>query len=89
MKLQFDPLNKKGPLGFMVMPLGLLMIGVQILQYEAVQRAIGFIALGIVVISAIVLFKSNVYRLRVIALCIGVTGLAFLVGYLLTTTILE
>ena len=44
MKLQFDPLNKKGPLGFMVMPLGLLMLGVQILQYEAVQRAIGFIA---------------------------------------------
>ena len=88
MKLQFDPSNKRH-VGFMVMPFSFLLLGVQIMQYEAWQQAIGFITLGIVIISTIVLFKSNVYRLRVIALCVGVTGLAFLVGYMLTTTILE
>ena len=88
MKLQFDPSNKSH-VGFMIMPWGFLILGIEILQYEAVQRAIGFIALGIVIISTIVLFKSNVYRLKVIALCVGVTGLAFLVGYLVTTIILE
>ena len=69
--------------------MGFLMLGVQIMQNEAMQQVIGFIALGIVIISAIVLIKSNVYRLRVTALCVGVTGLAFLMGYMLTTLILE
>lgn len=88
MKLEFDLLNKKH-VGFMIMSMSVLILGVQIMQYEAVQQAIGFITLGIVIISAIVLFKSNVYRLKVIALCVGLTGFAFLGGYLLTTIILE
>ena len=87
MKLQFD-LSNKSRVGFILMPLGLLILGVQIMERQAAQRTIGLIALGIVIISAIVLFKSNVYRLKVIALCVGGTGLAFLVGYLLTTLIL-
>lgn len=73
----------------MIMSMGFLMLGVQIMQNEAMQQVIGFIALGIAFISAIVLITSNVYRLRVTALCVGVTGLAFLMGYLLTTLILE
>ncbi len=88
MKLQFDPLNKRH-VGFMAMSMGFLMLAIEIMQNEAMQQAIGFIALGIVIISAIVLLKSNVYRLRVTALCVGVTGLAFLMGYMLTTLILE
>lgn len=88
MKLQFDPLNKRH-VGFMVMSMSFLMLGVEIMQFEAMQQAIGFITLGIVIISVIVLIKSNVYRLRVTALCVGVTGLAFLMGYMLTTLILE
>ena len=89
MKLQLDLSNKRH-VNFVVMTLSFLMLGVQILQYdEAVQRTIGFIVLGIVIISTIVLFKSNVYRRRIIALCVGVTVFAFLMGHLLTTTILE
>ena len=88
MKLQFDPSNKSR-VGFIMIPLGLLILGVQIMERQAAQRTIGFIALGIVIISAIVLFKSNVYRLKVIALCVGGTGLAFLVGYMITTIVLE
>ena len=88
MKLQFDLSNKRH-VGFVTMPIGFLVLALQIMQFEAMQQAIGFIALGIVIISVIVLMKSNVYRLRVIALCVGVTGLAFLGGYLLTTLILE
>ena len=88
MKLKFDPSNKRH-VGFMGMSMGFLILGVQILEHQAPQRTIGLIALGIVIISAIVLFKSNVYRRRVVALCVGVTGLAFLMGHLLTTLILE
>ena len=88
MKLQFDPLNKRH-VAFVTLPISFVILGGQIIQFEAMQRTIGFIALGIVIISAIVLLKSNVYRLRVTALCVGVTGLAFLMGYMLTTLILE
>ena len=88
MKLQFDLSNKRH-VGFIIMSMSFLILGVQIMQFEAMQQAIGFIALGIVIVSAIVLIKSNVYHLKVIALCVGVTGLAFLGGYLLTTFILE
>ena len=88
MKLQFDISNKRH-VSFMIMSMGFLMLGVQIMQNEAMQQVIGFIALGIAFISAIVLITSNVYRLRVTALCVGVTGLAFLMGYMLTTLILE
>ncbi len=88
MKLQFDPLNKRH-VAFVTLPISFLILALQIMQNEAMQKAIGFIALGIVIISAIVLIKSNVYRLRVTALCVGVTGLAFLMGYMLTTLILE
>ena len=88
MKLKFDPSNKRH-VGFMLMPVWFVLLGIQIMQFEAGQRTIGLIAFGIVIISAIVLFKSNVYRRRVIALCVGVTGLAFLMGHLLTTLILE
>ena len=87
MKLQFDPVNKRH-VGFMIMSIGYLILGAQIMQLEARQQAIGFITFGIVIISAIVLIKSNVYRLRGTALCVGVTGLAFLGGYVLTTLIL-
>lgn len=88
MKLQFDPVNKRH-VGLVGMLTGFLVLGGQIIQFEVMQRTIGFIALGIVIISAVVLIKSNVYRLRVVALCVGGTGLAFLVGYMLTTFILE
>ena len=88
MKLQFDLSNKRH-VGLVGMLTGFLVLGGQIIQFEVGQRTIGFIALGIVIISAVVLIKSNVYRFKVIALCVGVTGLAFLGGYLLTTLILE
>ena len=88
MKLQFDLSNKRH-VGFVTMPIGFFVLALQIMQNEAMQQTIGFIALGIVIISAVVLIKSNVYRLKVIALCVGGTGLAFLVGYMLTTLILE
>ena len=87
MKSQLDLSNKRH-VGILLMPVWFVLLGIQIMEHQATERTIGFIALGIVIVSTIVLFKSNVYRRRVVALCVGVTGLAFLMGHLLTTLIL-
>lgn len=60
-----------------------------IIQREAGQQALGFITLGLIIISTIVLIFSTSRRLKVIALCVWVTGIAFLLGYYVTTIILE
>ena len=60
------------------------------MQLEAERQAPGFVALGVIIISTIIVFKFlTSHRLKMVAICVWVTGMAFLMGYLLTTIILE
>lgn len=88
MKLAFDLGNKKHSaiVGFF---LGFSIVGISVMELEAERQAPGFVALGAIIISTIVFKFSTSHRLKVVAICVWVTGLAFLIGYLLTTIILE
>ena len=88
MKIRFDLQNKRHR-GFLILWVAHFNFAVQIVQLEAERRALGFIALGIVLISTIFFQFSTAHRVKVIALCVGTAGLAFLSGYMITITILE
>ena len=88
MKIRFDLQNKRHR-GFLILWVAYFNFAVQIVQLEAERRALGFIVLGIVLISTIFFQFSTAHRVKVIALCVGTAGLAFLAGYMITITILE
>ena len=83
--MKFPPPNKTHFL--LLMCCGLY--GIQVIQLESERQGVGFIALGFIVVSAVVHIFSNAYGLKVITLCTWVIGFTFLSGYLLTTTVLE
>ena len=59
------------------------------MELEAERQAPGFVALGAIIISTIVFKFLISHRLKMVAICVWVTGLAFLMGYLITIVILE
>ena len=59
------------------------------MEFEAGRRLPGLAALAIVIVSSVFMIFSTSYRLKVVSICVGVAGMAFLLGYLLTTLILE
>lgn len=88
MKIRFDLQNRRHR-GFLMVWVAHVMFAIQIVELEAERRALGFIALGLVIISIIFLQFSTADRVKVIALCVGVAGLAFLSGYMITIAILK
>lgn len=88
MKLKLDLQNQED-MKFLIGFMGYFILLIHVMQLASERQAPGFIALGAVFISIIVLKFSTSRRLKVIALCVWVPGLAFLGGYLLTIVILE
>ena len=73
----------------LILWMGYLIIGIQIMKLESERQALGFVALGAIIISTIVFKFLTSHHLKMIVICVWVTGMAFLMGYLLTTIILE
>ena len=73
----------------MLMWMGFLMLGIQIIELEAERRLPGFAALALVVLSTVFFRFSTSHRLKMVLICVWVAGVAFLFGYYLTTLILE
>lgn len=71
------------------MPMYFLLLGIQIMKFEPGRRLPGLAALAIVIISSVFMIFSTSYRLKMVSICVWVAGMAFLLGYLLTTLILE
>lgn len=88
MKLKLDLRNKEDT-NFLAGFAAYFVLGIQIIQLESERQAPGFIVLGVTIISVIILKFSTSRRLKVIALCVWVPGMAFMLGYLVTTGILE
>ena len=59
------------------------------MELEAERQAPGIVALGAITISTIVFKFLISHRLKMVTVCVWVTGLAFLLGYLITIAILE
>ena len=88
MKLKFDLQNKKH-VGIVFQLFCIFYFGIWVMELEAERQTPGFVALGAIIISTIVLKFSTSHRLKMVAICVGMTGLAFLLGYLITIDILE
>ena len=88
MKSKFDPQNKEH-IGILALIMGYCYFGIWVMELESERQAPGFVAFGAIIISTIVFKLSTSHRLKVIAVCVWVTGLAFLMGYLITIAILE
>ena len=88
MNLAFDLGNKKHSriVAFFV---GFSILGFSVMELAAERQALGLVALGAVIISTIVFKFLTSHRLKVVAICVWVTGMSFLMGYLLTIIILE
>ena len=88
MKLKFDPGNKKHS-AILLLLFSNFYFGIWVMELEAERQTPGFVALGAIIISTIMIIFSTSHRLKMVAVCVGVTGLAFLLGYLITIDILE
>ncbi len=88
MKLKFDLQNKKH-VGIVSLLSSYFYFGIWVMELEAERQAPGFVALGAIIISTIVFKFLISHRLKMVAICVWVTGLAFLMGYLITIVILE
>ena len=86
MKLAFDPEKKHATIvGLLV---GFSILGMSVTKLEAERQVPGFVALGATIISTIVFKFLTSHHLKVVVICVWVTGMAFLMGCLLTTIIL-
>ena len=87
MKLKFDLTNKRH-VGFMLMSMSFLILGIQIMEFEAERRLPGLAALALILISTVFLIFLTSHRLKTGFICVWVVSVAFLTGYFLTTIIL-
>ena len=88
MKLTFDPGIKKHQRTIAIL-FSFVIFGISIMELEAERQVPGFVALGAVIISTIVFKFLTSHHLKVVVICVWVTGMAFLMGYLLTIAILQ
>jgi hypothetical protein len=70
------------------MPMGFLILGIQIMEFEAERRLPGLAALALALISIVFLIFLTSHRLKTVFICVWVAGMTFFIGYLLTTIIL-